>query len=213
MAKTQQHADALKILLSPSWLSGFISIIVGLFIASGVILTFSTHTSQFQQQLQSWQHAEKPMHPLDTPGQSVVINSNRPTFKGSWSLIVFWSLIGLVVYAIASSIAKSIAEAEAFRESLDYINAQKDSMLKVAAERIVERLVVLGVWALFSYMFIKLVIPYSITAAHASAAEVLSPQGIVFAFLSFIAIALSLHLHAIFLRLYVGKVRVFGGVY
>lgn len=206
MPQNKHHATALSLLLTPSWLSGLIAVIAGLVVAGGVIIAFSASNSQVQQQLLVWQQAI-PERALTTPDQ-ILEQNDKPTLQGSWPLLIFWSLLGLVVYTIATSITKSISNAEAFRESLDYVHADRHSMVQGVVQRIVIRLAIVGLWALFTLMFFKHVIPYSITAAHASAADVLSPNGIAYALISFLAIALSMHLHAIFLRLSFGKVRV-----
>ncbi len=208
----QYHIEALNQILSPSWISGLIAVFAGLVVAGGVIIAFSFNNSQIQQQLTAWQHST----PVDekalaTPDQ-VVQENDKPTLKGSWPLLIFWSLLGLVVYVIATSITKSIKDAEAFRESLDYVHADKHLLLQGAAQHIALRLTILGLWALFTVMFFKRVIPYSITAAHASAGELLSFQGVTYALVAFLTIALSMHLHAIFMRLSIGKARVFTNV-
>ena len=206
----KQHSSSLSLALSPSWLSGLIAVITGLVVAGGMVLIFTASSSQIQEQLIVWQHPTS-THKLTTPDQ-VLKENDKQTLQGSWPLLIFWSILGLVVYAVATTIIKSIGNAEAFRESLGYVHAKKLSMLAGAALSITFRLVVIGLWALFAVMFFKRVIPYSITAAHASAADVASVYGITYALLSFLAISLSLHLHTVLMRLSLGKARLFNSV-
>lgn len=206
------HIDPLNIVLRPSWLSGLIAILAGLIVAGGVIIAFTANNSQIQQQILVWQQAAPSSNPaLTTPGE-VLQENDKPTLQGSWPLLIFWSILGLVVYVIAMFVTKSIRDAGAFRESLGYVHADKRRMLLGAAVHIVLRLAIIGLWALFTVMFFKLVIPYAITAAHASAADVISPHGIAYALVSFLVIALSIHLHAVFMRLTFGKARIFSNI-
>jgi hypothetical protein len=44
----------ISLLLSPSWFSGVLAVIVGLVLSVGVIVAFSANNSSIQQQLVSW---------------------------------------------------------------------------------------------------------------------------------------------------------------
>lgn len=209
MPQNTYHSSAINLILMPSWLSGLFAVLAGLIIAGGVILAFTATNSQIQQQIVVWQQSVPIYEPeLTKPGQVVTVN-DKPTLQGSWPLLIFWSVLGLAVYTVAMYVTRSISDAEAFRESLDYVHANKRSKLEGAAIHIVLRLTIIGLWALFAVMFFRHIVPYGITAAQASAADIISPTGIVYALLSFMAIALSVQLHAVFFRLSVGKVRVF----
>lgn len=201
------HSSPVSLILRPSWLSGLIAVIAGLVVSIGVIVVFSLSSSDVQQQLLIWQHSQ-PTRALTTPDQ-VLAQSDKPTFSGSWPLLVFWSGLGLVVYFVATNVARSIHNAETFRESLSYVNVKKQSLIRIETEVVLVKTVVAVLWVVFTVMFFKKVIPYSITAAHASAADVLSLQGLTYAFLSFMSIAVSVQLHTIFLRLLAGRVRIF----
>ncbi len=212
MLQKQYHVEALNLILRPSWLSGFIAILAGLVVTLGVIVAFSANNSQIQQQITVWQEATPTHDSALTQPDQVLHENDKPTLQGSWPLLIFWSVLGLGVYALATFIIKSIGHAEAFRESLNYVHADKHLMLQTVGQHIAIRLGTIGLWALFAAMFFKYVIPYSITAAHASAADVMSVYGVVYAVASFLSIAVSMHAHAIFMRLSIGKVRVFTNI-
>jgi hypothetical protein len=205
-AQDRQHLLAL---LTPSWLSGLLAVAAGLFLTVGVLLAFSLNNSSIQQQLIAWQaNKPQPTQTLTTPNQTLIEN-DHPTIKGSWPLIVVWSLIGLITYTIAASVMHTIGQAEELRESLDYVNAQPRSLLIVTAEHAAMRLMAAIILIGMVTLFIKESIPYGITAAHASAADVASLSGALDALLAFAVIALSIHLQAIFVRLALGRLRVF----
>lgn len=204
---SDQDRRLIGILLTPSWLSGLLVIVAGLVVCVGVIAAFEAHNSPIQQQLVAWQQ-NKPQPALTTPEQ-VLPENDKPSLRGSWPLLVVWSLIGLVVYAIATTIVGSIARAEQLRESLDDVHARPRDLLESTAEHILLRVVALIILLVLVQIFVKQLLPYSITAAHASAADVLSPSGALYALLSFAMVTISLHVQVIFLRLTVGRVRLF----
>lgn len=209
MLKLSQH-DRTHIaeILKPSWLSGLVAIGVGLAITVGVIVAFSLHSSNVQLQLEAWQHTQ-PQRTLTTPDQELEEN-DRPTLQGSWPLIVVWSLIGLVTYTIAIGIIHTLTRAADLKKSLSYVNAKPLSLLAQTAEHFLLRGLAAGIFVGLLVLFFKRIIPYGITAAHASAADVISIDGLLDASLAFTMIALSLHIQTVFLRLSFGKSRLFG---
>ncbi|MEK7594499.1 MAG: hypothetical protein AAB436_02590 [Patescibacteria group bacterium] len=201
-----EDRKVIELLLTPSWLSGMIAIVLALVISGGAIIAFEIHNDSLTQQLLSWQQ-DKPEKPLTTPDQIVV--AEKPTLQSSWPLLVLWSLMGLVVYAIAAWIIHSIAKAAEVRESLKYVNAKPDALLTTTAEHLVLRILGSVVLVSFVVVFWKVIIPYSITAAHAAAADLLSLEGVLYGLLSFSLVVVSAHALTIALRLALGTVRVF----
>jgi hypothetical protein len=92
---------------------------------------------------------------------------------------------------------------------MDYVNAKPVWQLEVAVEHFVLRFVSTVILVCLLIVLVKQVLPYSITAAHAGALEITTAEGITYAFLSFAIVVVTFHLQTIFLRLAVGKVRVF----
>ncbi|MEK7599784.1 MAG: hypothetical protein AAB462_02005 [Patescibacteria group bacterium] len=196
----------IELLATPSWLSGVITIVVALLISGGALLVFAINNDSLTQQLLSWQQ-DTPQPALTTPDQ--LVQTQKPTLGSSWPLLVLWSLAGLAVYAIAASVIHSIARAAEVRESLNYTNIKPKLLLTTTAEHLILRVIGSLLLVGFAVAFWKLIIPYSITAAHASAADILSIEGILYALLSFSVVVVNLHLITISLRLSLGTVRVF----
>lgn len=197
----------LKLLLTPSWLSCLVAVIAGLTVSVGVIVAFEAHNSLLQQQLVAWEQT-LPQPTLTTPGQTVT-QDNTPTAKNSWTLLLLWSLVGLLVYGLVATTVHSISRAEGLRESLKYVHANPRTLLASTAQHLLLRLIATITLIGFIAAFFKQVIPYGITAARASAADVISLDGVLYALLSFALIAVSIHLMTILLRLALGRARVF----
>lgn len=207
---SDEDSRQISLLFKPSWLSGLVAVVIGLTISIGVIVAFEAHNSVLQQQLLAWQQTQA-QPALTTPSQTLVQN-DHPTLRGSWSLLLLWSLAGVVVYAIAASVIHSLASAEELRESLDYVNARPRAMLASTAEHVLLRTIAAIVLVVFGVTFWRQIIPYSITASHASAADVLSLDGVLYALLSFMLVAISVHVQTMLLRLTLGRARVFPGL-
>lgn len=179
----------------------------GLVMTFGVIAAFTVQNSTVQQQLITWEQS-KPQRPLTTPDQ-ILPENDKPTLSGSWPLIVVWSLIGLVTYFIAASVARTFSEALTIKKTMGYVHAQPRTVLETTAQQVALRIVAMIILGILLVVFVKRVIPYSISASRASAADFLSLEGALYALLSFGVVALSVHVQAIFLRLAVGKIRIF----
>lgn len=204
---SKQDQKLIGNLLAPSELSATVAILAGLIVTIGVIIAFETHSSAIQQQLVAWQPPSTP-RALTQPGQ-VVTENDRPTLAGSWPLLIVWSLVGLAVYALTMAVVHSIGSAKDLTESMDYVNAKPELQLEVAVEHFLLRLVSVVVFVALAIIFIKRVLPYSITAAHAATANLYRPESWLYALLSFMIIVAALHAQTIFLRLSLGRARVF----
>jgi|SRR5579884_652412 len=195
-------------LLMPSWLSCLISVAAGLLLTIGVMLVFSFNNSTVQQQLIGLQNTAGPS--LTLPGQNPP-GSTQNSLQNTWPLLGFWGILGLVVYFMVETLLQLIHETSEFRKELGYVHARRDALIKDAVAHLLVRLAAVVLWLIFINIFFRRIIPYSITAAHASASDIHSWLSPLYALLAFAMVAFSLHLHTIFLRLSLSRPRVFSG--
>jgi hypothetical protein len=205
LSDEDQHA--IKLLLTPSWLSGLVAIVAGLVVSFGVIIVFSLNNSALQQQLLAWEQTQ-PRSAMTSPYQNLPEN-DHPTLKGSWPLLLVWGGVGMLVYAAVAIVLHDLGRAEELRESLNYVNARPQTALATTAEHLLLRLIAFVVLVVVAIFCLRQVIPYCITAADASAADFFSLDGGLYALLSFGPIAVSLHVLTILARLSLGRSRVF----
>jgi hypothetical protein len=194
-------------LFTPSWLSGLLAVTTGLVVTVGVIVLFSLHNSQVQQQLVGLQNTAQ-QSALTLPGEAPP-NAGTNSLQNTWPLLAFWSVIGFIVYFVIETIVKALSNFAELQDELHYVHAKRDVLLKTTIEYLLLRIVAAVVWLVFIDIFFKRIIPYSITAAYASASSPLSFNSFLYALISFVMIALSMHAHAIFLRLALRRPRVF----
>jgi len=193
-------------LITPSWLSGLLVILAGLVVTIGVITIFFLQNTTLQQQILGWQ--SQSYQEITASSQNHGDN-DKPTLLNSWPLLVVWGIVGLLVYYVAAFIIGSASKAEKLRESLKYVNANPRESIEAAGELVAMRVLAAIILVILSVRFFDKVLPYAITAARASAIDIISLSGVFYALLSFSAVVVSLHIQVILLRLSLGKIRVF----
>lgn len=204
----QQDKKFLSLLLTPSWASGLIAVIVGLVLSLGVIGAYSLNNSAVQRQLNVWQQ-EQPQKELTKPGE-IVTADPTPQLKDSWPLLIVWAGVGLIVYVIAAAMVHALSDAEALRESMGYVHADPAKTLEITIGHIILRLLAFAGLVAVVIAFYREVIPYCITAAHAAAGDLLSLEGLLYGILAFAVAALGVQIITIFLRMSLGRARVIG---
>lgn len=202
---TAEDRHFLTEVLKPSWLSGLVIICAGLIVSIGSIITFSLSHSSFKQELLSWQqsrtHAALPLI-----GQST--QTVNPTIQNTWPLILLWALVGLVIYVIAASIVRLILQIIEFRKELDYVHANRRSMVRTTVEHIFMRLIAAILLISLGLLFIDRILPFAVSESSTAQAHLLSVHGGWFAFASFALTALTFYVGSVLLRLTFGKSRI-----
>jgi len=191
--------------LAPSWLSGLVIVLAALIVSGGAIITFSLNHSAFKQDLIGWEQGHS--NSLSITGQSTQAVS--PTLANSWPLILVWAGVGLITYTVAASIVRFVLETIEFRRQLDYVHADRVSMLEVTVEHLATRVVASLMLLMTVLLFVYHLFPDAISAGRTSAADKLSIGGLKYAAFAFIITAICTYFATVFLRLSIGKARVF----
>jgi hypothetical protein len=189
------------LLITPSWLSGLFVLTVSLIITGGVIGITHFSGSNIEAEYSSYQSAKTQHGLLETyrTDKLHAIISAAP-------LMVFWSLIGLVVYLLATNIVGAIQQASEIKSELDYVNADRSKLMRTAGLHFLVRIVVMAAWLPYILFFFHHILPYVITAATVGASLTLDSS--LYIVLAVVAMASALHLHIILLRLLLLRPRV-----
>lgn len=123
----------------------------------------------------------------------------------------FWMMIGLVVYAILTTVGQSLAEAGEEFESMKYVHARKQLIEQDLFFRLTVRAVACIGLLLLSWVFFKLVLPFSVIASRVWLNDLSTPINWLYGFLGLTVLLLALHIFVILLRLLVLRPRIFGG--
>ncbi len=130
---------------------------------------------------------------------------NRILFFG------FWMLIGLVVYILITTFGQMVAETGHQIEAMTYVHARRtliegDIVLRLAMRSVA--ILGLGVW---SWIFFKLLLPFSVAASRVFLASLKEPINWFYGSLGLAVLLLSLHVFIILLRLLILRPRLYGG--
>ncbi|MFI5270972.1 MAG: hypothetical protein ACHQT9_02930 [Candidatus Saccharimonadales bacterium] len=194
----------LKLLLTPSWLSGLIMVLVGLTMSVGIIVVLSFNGSSLKQYLISWEHNRNFSNSSVQGQTNETIN---PTLKNSWPLIFVWGVVGLFTYAVAAAVIKFILETIEFRKEMNYVHANPRSMMVVTIEHIITRIVAAGLLVILGLKYGERILAYSISAGSISSKHISSVTGIRYIIEVFLLNVVAIYIATILLRLMFGKAR------
>lgn len=151
-------------LILPSWLSGFFAVTVSvLLIGLTVVLTHFGDT--VQQSILGLQH----VYTQSSVGnKAIMVSDNFASNVVLNNILVFllWGSVGLLVFSIVQGMLIEIRRANNVIRELNYINADRHSILKDAFTRETIKIIAfVCFWVILRYSIFKLA-PYTIAVAH-----------------------------------------------
>ncbi|HET9174446.1 MAG TPA: hypothetical protein VFN56_04155 [Candidatus Saccharimonadales bacterium] len=204
----QNRFKQLTILLAPSWLSGLVVVAASGIVTIGTIVLSNYQGSTLQQQLFEARAGQSTASVLGI--QTITDNLAQNRIVNNLPLFLFWAGLGVIVYLFVVAIWNSISTAAKLREEMNYVHASRHALMLQEAQHTIFRLIVLGVWLIYVRVFLRALLPYGLAAAHT--AVHLSVRTVGYGLLSFVVIALALHVHVILLRLVLLRLRAVGAV-
>jgi len=120
-----------------------------------------------------------------------------------------WMLIGLITYMLLYGLSRGAQSAAEDVEEAGYANTNKKALLRNIGRRLALRLIVFIAWWVYIIFFVKILLPFSILAARIGAGNLPTLGGWLYGLLGLAVLAISLHIHVIFVRLLVLRVRLF----
>jgi hypothetical protein len=190
-------------LLTPSMSSLVLSVLVSLGLSIGVIALSHYQSSSIRIQY-LYYHAHTHAgsnHLANSLLQNNLIN-NLPLF-------FFWTLVGIIVYLIASDIVKAIQSTLEVKRELNYVHADRSSLVRSTIEQLIVRLIAIAIWFPYLFFFFRKIVPYVITLAIVSTTSgqaILLPAYIV---LGVAVMSVAIHINLVLLRLIFLKPRLF----
>jgi len=197
----------LSILLLPSWLSASVALLVG--VAVGVCTVIAAHYQS------STLRVEVLTVHFQAPAAYRAISSKllANNFINNLPLLIFWGLVGLVVYLLAANIFAALHNVAKLKSELDYVNVDRRELLMTAGVQLLIRLVVLGGWIAYIVFFFHHILPYCVAAALAGSGQSTSTQNGGYVLLAIVIMTLAIHLHIICLRLLLLRPRIFSNIH
>lgn len=197
------NLQLIGVLLTPSWLSGFVSVVT----SSGLAI-FSVALAHYKgsdTQLQFYNYNAQRSHEISqTIGR--VLDSNQ--LISNLPLLVFWCLVGIVVYLFASNVASAFRQAADLRDQLTHFaHISRRSLVRSAGERFGLRLTILLLWIPYLLFFFNQLVPYLIALALSASFELTTVGGIGYLLFAILIGSVGLHLHVVLLRLLILRPR------
>ena len=206
-ALDERDKSLIKLALSPSWLSMLVSICCAFAVLIGVILVANYQGTSYQQQVAEYRAKQINAH--YSSDDEVFEGLEGNTFSDVVPVIVIWGILGVIIFYFSVAIVQSFQHAYEFKQELQYVNANRNEMIRTAFVHLGIRLIVGILWLLFSIGFFNTILPYAVNSALAVAALGWVPESLLYAVFCLLAIGASMHLNTIFLRLLLLKPRVF----
>jgi flagellar biosynthesis protein FlhB len=196
------------ILLSPSLLSAFVSIVLSI-----GLVAFSIVSSRYKgssTRLLFLNFNADQSHQSHSSAQAIgrTLDSNK--FISNLPLLLFWCLVGFVVYMFAVNIFGAVQRAAELGDELNHFtNMNRGQIIRESLEKLGIRLVVIVVWIPYILLFFHHIVPYVIGLALAASPNLASAAGVGYVILAPVVLAVSLHVHTVLLRLLVLRPRLF----
>lgn len=198
----------LRLLLVPSWFSASVSILLSMGATFGILFASRYEGSELQQQFLNWQ-ATSTEDTLGTAAGS--LQQNTADLVSIIVLFIFWYAVGTVIYLLAVAIYNTIRSANEAHQHLYYINTSRSAFLRALYVELALRFASLTAWVWYAVISLKIVIPYLLGAVHIADVHYPSIGAVCLLAVATLGLLVATHLHVIFLRLFLGKPRVFHG--
>lgn len=201
----ESHSSYL--LITPSWLSGVIAVIGAIAVVVATIVATQFPGSSYWEILQTQSVAEPTVsRNYETVNNNLEVNS----FVSSMPLFIFWAGVGVMVYAFAANIFNIFQKAAIFKEEMEFVNMNRRQLIYEALLKLGLRVLFFVIWLIFVQLTLKIFIPYGVAATQYASQIDSSFTGLVYLLLALAIVAVTLHIHAVLLRLIRLRPRLFG---
>lgn len=194
--------------LLPSALSGIFAVIVSLFAIGSIVFITSYQGSSFQQDVLQFQNQSDSEIIVDDY-QDITNNFEQNVIIDRAPVMVFWMFVGALVYFMLTGILDAFSSAKKLEEELHFVHAKRKELLKMVYIKTALRLAILAIWLGYIMLFIKIILPYSLAAAHVGSSNILSISGIIWTVVALLILIIGIHIHVVLLRLAALRPRLF----
>ena len=199
-----------RTLLAPSLLSGSLTIVISVAILLGATWSYRTGSGVIYDFLFGRNSSEE----LIRTSQSAVSAFTSTIFDNSILnkvlYFAFWLLVGLMVYIVLYLLIRGTSSAVEDAREATYTNIQKQEVARSLGLRLGLHLLVAAGWAIYWVFFVKILFPFSILATRSGLSQLPHAIGWIYSPLGLVIMAVSIHMHVVFLRLLVLRVRLYG---
>jgi hypothetical protein len=203
----RQHSRQFaRLLLTPSWITVVTSVVLALVTTAILFFQGYYQGSDLQQQFLQWRTTTDSNSPSSAASS---LQHSTAGVVGYIELFIFWYAVGTVAYLLGVAIYRTIRSANETRQDSYFVNMSRSAFLRALYLRLAVRFVSVAGWVGYAVLTLKLLLPYLLGALHV--ADEHFPSAGAFGLLigSNLGLLLVIHVHVIFLRLSLGRPRVF----
>lgn len=191
------------LLITPSWLSGLLISLLSALTLLVIFIVTQNDRGIFGEITNGVLDTLQPIYQniTDTLAQNTII-SNMP-------LLIFWSMVGAVVYVIGSQLFNAFTNTIVVDRTFFYANVSQDKFIKSIATSFGLRLVAVFIWVVYCSVFVKSIFPFAVDIVREAAFQPFLGS-IPYFLYGFVVIWLSLHIHTVLFRLIALRARMLG---
>jgi hypothetical protein len=198
----------IAVLISPSWASGILTVLIGLLVVGGTILL--TRIGGATQQSLLGLHAVYRQSSIGVDSDAVGRHLSSNTLFNNAVLFVLWGSVGLVVYSIVQGMANELKSTDELLHELHYVHVDRHKIVRDAVLRAIIRFMALAAWWILAWFMLHKIFPYAIAAAHTSAFRLADTRDGVRTVLGLAYCLVSVHVLIVLVRLTVLRPRLIG---
>jgi hypothetical protein len=196
-----------RILLTPSWLSGLVDVSIAVLLTAVTIVATIYQTSSIRLDYLQYQAGH-----VASTYESVNNRLSENNFVSNLPLLIFWSLVGLIVYLFAANIFTAIHNTAELKTELQFVHTDRKKLLWTAMVHLLIRGCVLVAWIIYILFTIHRIFPYCVALAITASGHNGLVMNTEYALLGTVVGAVALHLHVILMRLLLLKPRSFSSI-
>lgn len=191
-----------KFLISPSFVSAFLTVCISILYILVYYVKALDSDSLIKEILQSnYQYLAPYYYGFTNYLSNYLLFSNL-------LLILFWSVVGAFIYVISFHLYGLVTNTVDLEKSLFYVNIDRKSVLETLLIRLALRSIGFFTWLMYCSIYLKVLIPYAQYTVQEQVYTPLTSQ-ILPILQIFILFCLTLHIHAILIRIIALKLRIF----
>jgi len=206
MGNTNSRIKTFWTLITPSWLSGLLTIFTSLALVGGVVAYTRYQGSDLKQEIEAVQKSGASLFNVDAHGLTTTLAHN--SIINNAPLFLFWASLGVVIYFFATSIWSAFNHAVELEHEMGYVNAPRHELVQIAITTSAVRFAIAAAWFGLLQLTLLILLPYVLSSARlASSSDVL--QSVEYGLAAVVVSFLALQLHTICLRLLFLRQRLF----
>lgn len=207
-----QKSRIIFLLLSPSTISFVACVVLSLLILAVANWSYTTHDPIIYQQIYGPDGLATNFSHLTNSFSSFADALTAKYLSYQVFVFIVAVVVGVGVYFLLQMLSRALANVSDTYSSIHASNvAVRRHNQEEVGLRLAIRLVSLVTWFFYWLLTLKVILPYVLLASRVRFQDFFIGNGWLYALLAFVVLALTIHLHIVFMRFVTLRPRLFGG--